>query len=194
MGRKRHAIGEAGSETTVYQQAGDPLLTALFEGDVEGAVKLIKSNACSIEAADHMGWRPLHRAAFGGFEQVVSLLLERKADARAADHDGLQPLHVAASGAHVECCRMLLDAKADPTAPDGYSGMSAQMYALVHDGDVGKRLLEVLGEPDLGILDDECKPCGAADSSKAGERQVAAKLSTEVAEPEQDMKPQVEGS
>mmetsp|Transcript_57716 Transcript_57716/g.185485 ORF Transcript_57716/g.185485 Transcript_57716/m.185485 type:complete len:222 (+) Transcript_57716:45-710(+) len=167
MGRKRHALGEAGSEAVSYQEAGDPLLMALFQGDVEGAKRLIEADQCSIEAADHLGWRPLHRAAFGGFDEVVALLLERKADATAGDTDGLQPLHIAASCGHVESCRRLLSARADPTAPDRYTGMTAQMYTLAQEGEVGEALQAVLGTADLQLF-------AAMDNPLAMARHIAA--------------------
>lgn len=149
MGRKRHAVGDPDGDATEYQAGGDPLLTALFEGDVEGARQLLEGGRCDIEAADQLGWRPLHRAAFGGFSSLVAALLERRADAVAADREGLQPLHIAAAGGHADCCRHLLEARADPTAPEAYSGMSAQMYTLIQEGEVGKLMQEVLGVPDL---------------------------------------------
>lgn len=149
MGRKRSAVGHPDAESTVYQSAGDPLLTALFEGDVEGARQLLEAGGCDVEAADQLGWRPLHRAAFGGFDGITAALLERRADPLSTDTDGLQPLHIAAAGGHADCCQLLLNARADPTAPEQYSGMSAQMYTLVQEGEQGKRMQEVLGVPDL---------------------------------------------
>ena len=64
MGRKRHALGAPGEEGTaaasarlcavvcaavcpeprqVYQESGDPLLLALFQGDAEGALQLLRA-------------------------------------------------------------------------------------------------------------------------------------------------------
>mmetsp|Transcript_87394 Transcript_87394/g.182885 ORF Transcript_87394/g.182885 Transcript_87394/m.182885 type:complete len:237 (+) Transcript_87394:24-734(+) len=148
MGRKRHALGPPDSEAS-YEAVGDPLLMALFEGDDEGARRILEKGESNIEAADQLGWRPLHRASFGGLSGVLASLLERRADASAVDNDGLQPLHVAASAGHEECCRLLIAAGADPTAPDGYSGMSAQMYTLVQEPHVAQQLQQVLGSPDL---------------------------------------------
>ena len=132
----------------VFSEAGDPLLMALFQGDGDGARQLIESGS-DIEAADHMGWRPLHRACFAGLADVAGLLLEKRADPSSADSDGLQPLHVAAAGGHLECCRHLLAANADPRAPDGYAGMTPQMHALTKDDSNGVALRELLGEPNL---------------------------------------------
>lgn len=162
MGRKRHACGEAGSDTAAFEQAGDPLLCALFEGDVDGARALIEGNNCSIDAADHMGWQPLHRAAFGGFGDILGLLIERRADATAADTDGLQPLHIAAAGGHADCCRRLVAARADPTASESFSGMTPQMYTMTKDGALGTELQEILGAPDLGFWAAEDDPVALA--------------------------------
>eukprot|EP00931_Biecheleriopsis_adriatica_P078044 TRINITY_DN51520_c0_g1_i1.p1 TRINITY_DN51520_c0_g1~~TRINITY_DN51520_c0_g1_i1.p1 ORF type:complete len:203 (+),score=38.56 TRINITY_DN51520_c0_g1_i1:32-610(+) len=169
MGRKRHALGEPGPDT-VFEQAGDPLLSALFESDTEAAQCLIQSGS-DIEVVDHMGWRPLHRACFAGFGSIVGLLLEKRADPSATDTDGLQPLHVATAGGHLDCCKELLAARADPTVPDGYAGMTAQMHALTRDGELGEALQKLLGAPDLSLFDDMddmtgnvgevCQPCPA---------------------------------
>mmetsp|Transcript_2990 Transcript_2990/g.8075 ORF Transcript_2990/g.8075 Transcript_2990/m.8075 type:complete len:204 (+) Transcript_2990:3-614(+) len=152
MGRKRQAHGEAGSDSTVYEGQGDPLLVALFEGDADAAAQLIETNAADVEAADQLGWRPLHRASFAGFDGIVSLLLGRRADPATADADGLRPLHVAASRGHAECCRLLVAARADPAEADRYSGMTAQMYALGKDEGTSRELEAVLGAPDLKLL------------------------------------------
>eukprot|EP00933_Yihiella_yeosuensis_P005087 TRINITY_DN109519_c0_g1_i1.p1 TRINITY_DN109519_c0_g1~~TRINITY_DN109519_c0_g1_i1.p1 ORF type:complete len:222 (-),score=49.84 TRINITY_DN109519_c0_g1_i1:49-714(-) len=152
MGRKRHAVGEPGAEGAVYEQAGDPLLCALFAGDVHGARELIEAGGVNIEAADHLGWRPLHRAAFGGFDEIVGLLVAKRADPCSADADGLQPLHIAAAGGHLGVCRHLISARADPASPDGYSGMSAQMYALTQEGPSSEELQQLLGAPNFSLF------------------------------------------
>merc|ERR1712176_1710698 len=97
------------------------------------------------------GWRPVHRAAFGGFAEIIQLLVERRADATALDTDGLQPIHIAAAGGHASCCRSLLAARADPTVSDFYTGMTAQMYCMTKEGDLGLELQEILGAPDLTL-------------------------------------------
>ncbi|CAK9071678.1 unnamed protein product [Durusdinium trenchii] len=124
---------------------------ALFEEDADAAQQLIESGS-DIEAFDHMGWRPLHRACFAGLAEVAGLLLQKRADPSSADCDGLQPLHIAAAGGHLECCRHLLSARADPRAPDGYSGMTAQMHALTKEDANGSALRQLLGEPDLSLF------------------------------------------
>eukprot|EP00931_Biecheleriopsis_adriatica_P119171 TRINITY_DN94427_c0_g1_i1.p1 TRINITY_DN94427_c0_g1~~TRINITY_DN94427_c0_g1_i1.p1 ORF type:complete len:435 (+),score=92.68 TRINITY_DN94427_c0_g1_i1:93-1397(+) len=152
MGRKRRAQGAPGSENTVYQGQGDPLLVALFEENSDAARSLIESDLCNIEAADQLGWRPLHRACYAGFDSIVSLLLKRRADPTALDGDGVGPLHVAASKANVECCKLLVEARADPTQPDGYTGMSPQIYAMSKGEEVAQKLGEILGTVDQKLL------------------------------------------
>lgn len=146
MGRKRKPLGAPGADDVTYEGACDPLLMALFQGDDEGAVRMLEAGGCNVEAADQLGWRPLHRAAFGGLRAATASLLTRRAEVAVADKDGLQPLHIAAAGGHVSCCQLLVAAGADPTTPDGYSGLSAQMYALQHgDDEAGKQLQDSLG-------------------------------------------------
>lgn len=152
MGRKRRAHGAPGSENTVYEGQGDPLLVALFQEDADSARQLIESNLCNIEAADQLGWRPLHRACYAGLGSIVSVLLERRADPTALDEDGCGPLHVAASKGCPDCCKLLVAARADPTQPDRYTGMTPQIYAMSKEEEVAQKLGEILGTLDQKLL------------------------------------------
>mmetsp|Transcript_29197 Transcript_29197/g.67205 ORF Transcript_29197/g.67205 Transcript_29197/m.67205 type:complete len:197 (-) Transcript_29197:13-603(-) len=167
MGRKRHAVGDPNGEVT-YEGAGDALLTALFEGDLQAADELIEAGNYSVDAADQLGWRALHRAAFGGFTGLISKLIDRKADVHIPDLDGLQPLHVAASCGHVEACKLLLNARAEATAADS-NGLTPQCYAMMSAGEAGAQLQEV-----LGVAADAVMLCQDAESEEEEETEVDA--------------------
>ena len=80
----------------------------------------------NVDAQDHDGWTPLHRAAAGGTKassvNVMRTLLEFKASLSVAENNsGKTPLHVAAETARYtspELIRMLLDSGADPESED----------------------------------------------------------------------------
>eukprot|EP00928_Gymnodinium_smaydae_P045449 TRINITY_DN30290_c0_g1_i1.p1 TRINITY_DN30290_c0_g1~~TRINITY_DN30290_c0_g1_i1.p1 ORF type:complete len:260 (-),score=58.34 TRINITY_DN30290_c0_g1_i1:63-842(-) len=143
-GKKRQAVGDAGTEGAVFVGEGHPLLTALFQGDAAGALKLLEDADAadaaagarlesSVAAVDQQGWSALHRAAFGGHDAVVRRLLALRAGVAAMDNEGVRPLHVAASSGHAECCRLLLDAGASPAEPDCH-GLTVLDYAAISAG------------------------------------------------------------
>lgn len=174
MGRKRHAVGTAGEEDVEYCAEGNQLLLALFQGDLEAAARLLEAPTCDIEAYDQMGWRPLHRAAFGGHTDILTALLTKRADANVCDLDGLQPLHIAASSCHAEACRLLLDARARPDVPD-VNGLRACDYALAHVGDAAAALATLFGDCSSeqhlvaeGCAEEEKCSILAAEDSKMG--------------------------
>ena len=74
MGRKRGKNTEAHPREVV----AEPLLVALFEGDEDAAIEMVAAG-CDVEVEDQLGWRPLHRAAFGGLARATALLLQRHA-------------------------------------------------------------------------------------------------------------------
>eukprot|EP00927_Polykrikos_kofoidii_P059619 TRINITY_DN54765_c0_g1_i1.p1 TRINITY_DN54765_c0_g1~~TRINITY_DN54765_c0_g1_i1.p1 ORF type:complete len:204 (+),score=41.63 TRINITY_DN54765_c0_g1_i1:94-705(+) len=176
MGRKRRAFGAAGEEGVTFSGEGDPLLTALFMHDTEGASRLIAGGECDLEVFDHLGWRPLHRAAYGGHTDIVEMLIERKANTAAADSDGVQPLHVAVSNAHVDCCRMLLAAGADPKAADS-NGLTPELYAAIITAEKADELRQLFGvTPELldGFAQDS--EGDEDDGSAAGSAEGAGKV------------------
>mmetsp|Transcript_10488 Transcript_10488/g.23830 ORF Transcript_10488/g.23830 Transcript_10488/m.23830 type:complete len:192 (+) Transcript_10488:78-653(+) len=168
MGRKnkRSALGDPDGEEVTYEGRGDAVLTALFEGDVDAATKLVEAGDFHVDAIDQLGWQALHRAAFGGFTGLIPKLVERNASIHAADLDGLQPLHIAASRGHVETCKLLLEARAAPDVPDN-NGLSAQCYAMICAGEAAEQLKELLGAPELPQEDSDVASMTEADLDAA---------------------------
>lgn len=181
MGRKRIAVGDAGSEDVAYCMEGNPLLMALYQNDLVGARKLIEASDADLETSDQFGWRPLHRAAFAGSPEIVELLVCRRVAIDVLDRDGLQPLHIAAAGGHVECCKVLLRAGACQTQPD-CNGLTAGHHALLRTGEVGEAMRELfgveLGEEgsDLCCEHDYCDPLKNPEPLSATEAKSAAEL------------------
>ncbi|KAK4188935.1 ankyrin-2 [Podospora australis] len=72
-------------------------------------VDLIVSSCKNINAADHVGTRPIHLAASRS-DELVAKLMEAGADVSIASHNGLTPLHCAARDGQPNVVGMLLTA------------------------------------------------------------------------------------
>lgn len=98
--------------------------TAIFQGDIETAVRLLDRDRSLIHACDQNGATPLHIATEEANAELVSWLLERGADVRKQDLNGLTALDRAALAADPHnqnaprfptVARLLLDRGADLT-------------------------------------------------------------------------------
>jgi len=70
------------------------LQEAVDKNDRERLIALLDGGA-DINAANNMGWKPLHLAAYLDRPEMVAVLLERGADYRAKDHHNCTPLQFA---------------------------------------------------------------------------------------------------
>ena len=143
------AIGlliRSGSDVNV-SDAGrtSPLMHAAFRGRTETA-KLLLDAGARPDAADAVGWTPMHfaaRSAEGA--DVVRLLLDRGCPADPADNGGTTPVMVAASYNNAEAVRMLIEAGADHTRAD-HTGRNAYEYALLKNAPDSKKAIEEVKE------------------------------------------------
>lgn len=69
-----------------------PLHTALRNGDVVEATRLIENGLAKVNERGRTGRTPLHYAATGGHKDVAALLIEKGAEINARDTWGLTPL------------------------------------------------------------------------------------------------------
>lgn len=88
-------------------------------------------DAPSIEAEDHEGERPLHRAAINGHDDITVLLLQHRANIHTRTHSGATALHCAASHGHQQIVRILIDKGAVVGACDR-KGWTALHLAASH--------------------------------------------------------------
>ncbi|KAL6059860.1 26S proteasome non-ATPase regulatory subunit 10-like [Balamuthia mandrillaris] len=70
---------------------------------------LLPCTDAKVNAADEVGWRPLHEATSEGNVESVSLLLQHGAEVDLCDYEGCTPLHLAARCGGVDCLRVLLE-------------------------------------------------------------------------------------
>ena len=70
---------------------------ACSSGSNAAIAALLQVDAAEIGAPDAAGWSPLHRAAFGGFEEVVDLLLECGVADDGVTKEGFTPFSLAKS-------------------------------------------------------------------------------------------------
>ncbi|MEU8590342.1 ankyrin repeat domain-containing protein [Streptomyces sp. NPDC048664] len=104
------------------------LFTAVYEGDDDAVVRLLRSGV-SAESADPEGQTALYAAAVGDATGVVRLLLAAGADPDRLSAGADAPLCGAACGGHVEVVRALLSAGATPDLAEEY-GFRALTWAV----------------------------------------------------------------
>lgn len=95
-----------------------PLIQAIFAGDVQEVIELIKNNS-DVNYQDADKRTPLHAAAFKGDVEIISTLLENGARVDAKDNKWLTPLHRACFvNTEDAAIALLLKYNADVTARD----------------------------------------------------------------------------
>lgn len=99
-------------------------------------------DAQSIEAADHEGERPLHRAAINGHDSITLLLLKHQANIHAQTHSGATALHCAASHGHQQIVRILIEKGAVVGTCDKRGWTALHMAASHGHQDILELLLE----------------------------------------------------
>ncbi|XP_042226108.1 serine/threonine-protein kinase AtPK1/AtPK6-like isoform X2 [Homarus americanus] len=108
------STGAGGSST----QASREVLRAASEGDQTTLARLVGTGA-SLEVTSQQpgeeGLRPLHLAAWGGYDQMVWMILDQNVD-REAVAKGRQVVHWAAVGGHVQVLQVLRDRGCNLTA------------------------------------------------------------------------------
>lgn len=118
---------------------------AVYEGDVKIVSLLANADRRLLELSDHIGWTPLHLAAYRGNLAVGEELLSLGSDVNCSDNTGRTPLYVALSAGHPEFARMLFQKKAAGSGWDevhavSLTGIQARLekfdpltLALVHE-------------------------------------------------------------
>ncbi|XP_048831258.1 ankyrin repeat and SOCS box protein 2-like [Brienomyrus brachyistius] len=97
------------------EEAVDPVVMAIKNGDVKEVRRLVVSSPKSLTQANREGWLPLHEAAYHGQRDCIMVLL--KARPELIDKRTLQeqtPVFLAVAGDHVTCVQWLLENGADP--------------------------------------------------------------------------------
>jgi ankyrin repeat protein len=95
------------------EQQSITLLDAIWD-NVGFAAKLIE-NGADLNAKDDYGYTPLHRAAFGGNQEIVSLLILKLGNnLNVGDDYGSTPLLLAVFNQHENIVSLLLEAGANP--------------------------------------------------------------------------------
>ena len=123
----------------------NPLLAAIFSGNLEVVRKLIEYNRADINVGDVYEWTPLHLASMGhNFkdDSVLLCLLEHGADINARNQDGSTPLLVASFHGALEVVRRLLERGADVEARRN-DGKTALQLAVENGDD---NVVELLRE------------------------------------------------
>ena len=106
--KNKHINIMAKTHTPTRFDEGDDndLIAAAKRGDTELCKRLLE-NGADVNAADEVGWTPLHSAAANGKTETCKLLLENGADINAEDEGGKTPLHYATVNGNTETCELL---------------------------------------------------------------------------------------
>src|SRR5262249_48319968 len=125
-------------------------------------VQVLLSNRANVNATDHSGWTPLHKAAevaLGNRNdaiKIMEILLANKADVQAKDHNGLTPLHWAAGNAS-DVTEVLLKNKAQINAKDNHGWTPLTESRYYEKEDVEKLLLQHGGRDFVAEIDDAAR-------------------------------------
>lgn len=92
-----------------------PLNTAIFLGNLEAVVALVKCGA-DLALSDKFGHTPLMQAAGLGFYPLVAHLIDHHANVRQEAGDGHTALHIAAAKKTADCCCVLVKHGAEVNA------------------------------------------------------------------------------
>ncbi|KAG5189132.1 ankyrin repeat-containing domain protein [Tribonema minus] len=115
---------------------------AAGDGNLERVQHLVEQGQ-SVNAADDMGYTPMHAAASYGHADVMTWLLARGADVNIRDSDGDTPLHHCDTAA---AARFLLERGADAAAVNA-EGMTPAMVAADDDNEELCALYGVAPQP-----------------------------------------------
>ena len=115
--RRRLAEGE-----NVNSKEGDET-TPLHYAPTKKIAELLIKNGAYLNAKNHLGWTPLHRAAWDSHNDIVELLITAGADVNAKDEGGFTPLHSGATNGRKEVTELLIAEGADVNAKNrgGYT-------------------------------------------------------------------------
>ena len=95
------------------------------DGDLAGVQALLDAGA-EVNAKDENGWAPLHRAAYGGHEEIAELLISEGADVNAKDNSGYTPLDLAIRNERFETIDLLRT----------HGGKTVTIFVVVTNGDL----------------------------------------------------------
>ncbi|XP_036406530.1 ankyrin repeat and SOCS box protein 2-like isoform X2 [Megalops cyprinoides] len=96
-------------------EEADPLLKAIWDGDVGTVRVLVKHNSKSLTASYRDGWIALHEAAYYGQLDCLKVLLKAQPGMlNKRSQKDQTPLFLAVSKNHVACVEHLLETGADP--------------------------------------------------------------------------------
>uniref|UniRef100_A0A4W4FKI1 SOCS box domain-containing protein n=2 Tax=Electrophorus electricus TaxID=8005 RepID=A0A4W4FKI1_ELEEL len=93
----------------------DPLLKAIWNGDMKSVRQIIKKADCNILIPNQYGWLPLHEAAYYGQDQCIQILIRVQPgmiNKRTLKDE--TALLLAVSRENVRCVECLLESGADP--------------------------------------------------------------------------------
>jgi len=117
-----------GATVAAQEPAVTPLLTAIYDGDLQAVDRLIAAGA-NVRAANREGVTPLAMACLDGNLPVIDRLLKAGADPKERGPNDETPLMFAARNGRVDVIRRLLAAGADVNARESLRGTTALMWA-----------------------------------------------------------------
>ncbi|XP_051500706.1 ankyrin repeat and SOCS box protein 2-like isoform X2 [Myxocyprinus asiaticus] len=97
------------------EEGMEPIVKAIWDGDVETVRLLVKKPECSLLTPNKYGWIPLHEAAYYGQDQCIKILLRAQPgmiNQRTLKEQTALMLAVARN--HLACVEILLEKGADP--------------------------------------------------------------------------------
>ncbi|XP_026089120.1 ankyrin repeat and SOCS box protein 2-like isoform X1 [Carassius auratus] len=101
--------------TVEYMNDLDPILSAIWKGDVKALQKIIHSKSKNLYEPNKDGWLPLHESAYYGSVKCLKILLKAKPETINKQTNKSQtPLMLAVCRKHFSCVEHLLEQGADP--------------------------------------------------------------------------------
>lgn len=97
-----------------------PLHEAAYNGEIDSALKLLRSGSDINAKTQDSKWTPLHLAVVEHKKEMVEFLLTHGANPDMKDESGETPLHLAADNDDIECVKMLIQHHANVNARDTY--------------------------------------------------------------------------